>query len=77
MTETWFEIPGFDGYEVSDRARVRRSKRASNGAPIKVLKPWTGAGGVPYVSLRRDGHTHSCSVKFLMQCALPSTEAAR
>jgi len=59
MTETWKEVPGYPGYEVSDQGRVRswRSKRYPGKRRKKpwVLRPWTNSEGYLRVSLCKDG----------------------
>lgn len=49
--ETWKEIPGYPGYEVSDHGRVRSYKKHLGGVrwviektPQRILKPSTGKG---------------------------------
>lgn len=61
--EFWRTVPDFPDYEVSTGGRIRRRVTAANGLPAgRELKPWLGLGGALYVSLRRDGRTHSLTV---------------
>lgn len=72
--EQWRPVPAFDAYEVSDRGRVRRVKRGLNGAPCKVLKPWPGAGGAFYITLRRDNRGVHRAVRELQLIAFVDRE---
>ena len=67
--EAWRAIPGFPGYEVSDRGAVR-SMLASGFGPAptapRCLKPCNDAHGYFRVYLRRGGKTYSRKLSWLV-----------
>jgi hypothetical protein len=76
--EEWKAIPGFPGYEVSDRGRVRsyfqRKGRQWKGAwkhaeaPQRIIKPRISRGYLT-VSLCRDGKRHTVDIHRLVLLA--------
>lgn len=63
--ETWKTAPGFPGYEVSDRGRVRRSE-GGQGTKGGVIKPVPNDRGYKVVALRKDGKTSTPHVHSLV-----------
>lgn len=55
MKETWKEIPGFDGYEISSHGRVRSSKRKREC----ILKPRITHDGYVWYNLHVNGKGYS------------------
>ena len=77
MTEHWKPVPGYDGYDVSDRGRVR-SYYAYNGkghgwdvvdAPQRILSPSPDPQGYPGVSLCADGDKRRFRIASLVMLA--------
>jgi hypothetical protein len=65
-TEVWRDAVGYEGrYEVSDRGRVRS---LLGKAPL-ILRPGTDSSGHKFVSLRKDGKSHSIAVHKLVLTA--------
>ena len=70
--EQWKPIPGFEGYEVSDRGRVRSYLTRAGGSwhvgakPRRILRPGKKPYGYPYVNLSRDGISHVLNVHQLV-----------
>jgi len=75
IMETWLQIKGFPGYEVSDHGRVRSVSRyvIRNGSQMRVketiLKPRALQKGHLYVNLRKDGKATSAYVHRLVALA--------
>lgn len=65
--EAWRAVPGFPGYEVSDRGRVRSLQR---GRP-RILRPDRGNRGHLRVTLYRGGQRH---VRWVHQLVLLAHE---
>jgi len=63
--EVWKDVPGFEGYQVSDRGRVRSLKRLHP----HVLHVGGGPDGYKMVNLRQDGRTVPRSVHRLVALA--------
>lgn len=64
MRETWKSVSGFDGYEISDRGRVRSFRR--NNGQGRILKTETSDRGYKQVSLYKDGKQHQKSIHRLV-----------
>ncbi|MEU0912178.1 NUMOD4 domain-containing protein [Streptomyces althioticus] len=72
--EEWRSIPGFGGYEASDRGRIRSWRKAGPGVGYrsnhpKVLKPKVDRYGYFALSLSREGVRVSCTVHRLVYLA--------
>lgn len=64
MRETWKPVSGFDGYEISDRGRVRSFRR--NNGQGRTLKTETSDRGYKQVSLYKNGKRHQKSIHRLV-----------
>lgn len=65
----WLAVPGFHGYEVSDRGDVRSTLASGFGKKPeqpRILKASLDGHGYRRVYLRRDGRTHSRKVAWLV-----------
>ena len=76
MSETWRPIPGFPGYGVSDKGRVRSywlrigsCARSISKAPQRILKGAPGANGYPFVLLSKNRTKHGRTVHSLVTLA--------
>lgn len=65
MTEVWKPIPGYEGYEVSDKGRVRSNKFGE----WRVLKPRLKKRGYYNICLRRDGKSKNFDIHYLVLLA--------
>jgi len=71
MGEEWRKIPGFKGYEVSNRGRVRSyhlrgARRDKCGPHPHLLSPSTKGIGYECVQLRRNGKSHVRTIHSLV-----------
>lgn len=72
--ESWRPIPGYEGYEASDRGRVRSWRKAGPGLgrrseQPKVLRPKVDRYGYLSLRLSRGGTKSSCTVHRLVYLA--------
>lgn len=69
MTEQWKDIPGFDGYQVSDCGRIRGVDRTLTDGRTwqgKILKTHENHRGYVYVTIRKDGRAAPAQVHRLV-----------
>jgi hypothetical protein len=68
-SETWREIPGWDGYQASSRGRIRsvdRQLRDGRHASGVVLTPSRNRKGYLTVTVCRDGRSSTKAVHVLV-----------
>lgn len=65
MNEVWKPIPDYDGYEVSNKGRVRSNKYGD----WRVLKPRLKKRGYYSVCLRRDNKSRNFDIHYLVLLA--------
>lgn len=61
--ERWKDIPGFDGYQVSDKGNIKSFRQNKNG---KLLSPSLNSKGYLCVNIRKDGKSIVCRVHRLV-----------
>lgn len=78
--EQWKGVPNFDGYEVSDKGRVRSFRRRSyqNNGKGHILKPVISNKGYEQVSLYKDKKQYQKSIhRLVAESFIPNPENKR